>query len=226
MRYHSECGKVRRRRRCVCRALSVAAGAVVGHRAIAIMIALSAVGATGCYSARSVPVRLIDEYPSRENVSRVTVAAEPFRGNQCAKVFNHWITWKGFLPMLIVARNDGAHSATLLGSEIRLRDETGQIHCRVRANVVADQFLRSPALEAYFLFGWLSFLNADQYNDELHADWAAKELGQRVIVHPHTTVHGFAYFELKGRPRGSSLEAVVPVIDETGEHRKISMALP
>ncbi len=69
-------------------------------------------------------------------------------------------------------------------------------------------------------------MDANQHNDKLHADWAEKELGQRVIIRPHTTVHGIAYFELKNRPGGRNMKASVPIIDEAGQYHRVSLTLP
>ena len=80
---------------------SVACRAV--SRWVTVFVAtVSAFAIAGCYTVRAIPLRQIDDYPSRETASQVTVAAEPFRDKACAKVFNHRLNRKGFLPVLIV----------------------------------------------------------------------------------------------------------------------------
>lgn len=190
------------------------------------VLAVSIFATTGCYTVRSVPLRKIDQYPSRETVSQMTVAAEPFRDRACAKVFNHRLNNKGFLPVLIVVENTSDGDATLIGSDVQLIDDAGQTHLRVPSSVLAAKYERMPGLEAFLLFGWISFMDANRYNDALKADWGEKELGQRVIVHAHSTVHGFAYFELKNRPRAENLKVIVSIIDDAKQHHEISLTAP
>lgn len=226
MYYHSDCRIHSRPQREVRPTRSGVACGAVSRWATVFAVGMSTFATAGCYTAKPIPLRQISEYPVRESVSHVTVAAEPFRGRACAKVFNHRINDKGFLPVLILAENKGDSRATLLGSEIQLEDEAGQVHRRVPANVVAAKFERKPGVEAVFFFGLLSFMDASQHNDKLHADWAEKELGQRVIIRPHTTVHGIAYFELKNRSRGGPIRVIVPLIDEAGQYHRVSLTLP
>lgn len=226
MCYHSECRIHTGREREVRPTRSGVACGASSRWATVFVATVSAFATTGCYTVRPIPLRQIGEYPSRETLSHMTVAAEPFRDKACAKVFNHRLNNKGFLPVLIVARNESDSRATLLGSEVQLRDEAGQIHRRVPTSVVTAKFERNPGTEAFFLFGLISFMDANRHNDKLNGDWSEKELGQRVIVRPHTTVHGFAYFKLKNRPRGSNMRVIVPIIDEAGQYHRISLTLP
>ena len=202
------CSSVRQtsRRRAVCSACRIA-----GVLSIALFIALP--GSAGCSAVKPIPVREVADYPNCQNVSNVRVAADAFRAPRTRKTFNHGINEKGFLPVLIVVRNDSADSVTLNAGEIHLRDAMGRIHRRIPARVVAGNFERSPGAEAFFLFGLISFLDADRWNEKLHADWQDKEIANRVIVQPHSTAYGFAYFELPKSEQQSALSVTVPVID-------------
>lgn len=199
---------------------------VVSRMTITLVAVTSILGSAGCYTVKPIPLRQIDEYPVRESVSDVTVAVEALRDRACEEVFNRRLSSKGFVPVLVVVGNRSNSVVTLLGSGIQLQDEAGQIHHRVPARVVAAKYERQPGLEAVLLFGMLSFMDANQHNDKLHADWAEKELGQRMIVRPHTTVHGIAYFNLEDRPRVCNLTASVPIIDEEGQYHRVALALP
>ena len=226
MCYRSECRVHPRREQKVRPTRSSVVCGAVSRWATVFVVATSAVAVAGCYTVRPIPLRQIGEYPTREIISHVTVAVEAFRDKACAKVFNHRINDKGFLPVLIVAGNESDNRVTLLGSEVQLEGEGGQVHRRVRANVVAARYERKPGVEAFFFFGLLSFMDANQHNDKLHGDWVEKELGQRVIVRPHTTVHGFVYFNPKNRLHGRNVRVIVPFIDEAGQYHRVSLTLP
>ncbi len=146
MYYHSECRMHSRPEREVRPTRSRVACGAVSRWATVFAIAMSTFATAGCYTAKPIPLRQISEYPVRETVSHVTVAAEPFRDRACEKVFNHRLNNKGFLPVLIVAENKGDSRATLLGSEVQFEDEAGQIHRRVPANVVAAKYELKPGV--------------------------------------------------------------------------------
>ena len=182
-------------------------------------------GPAGCSTAKPIPVREMTEYPNRRSISTVSVAAEAFHAPQTRKVFNHGINEKGFLPVLIVVRNDDRVPIIINASDIRLRDAWGEVHWRVPARVLAGNFERSPGWEAVLLFGLLSFMDADRWNAKLHADWQDKELANRVVLQPHSTAYRFVYFELPKREQKNKLSVIVPIINGEKKYNEVVLEL-
>ncbi len=182
-----------------------------------VIVSLVLLPLSGCATIKPIPVRPLEDYPNRMSISEVSVAVEAFHAPQTAKVFNHRINDKGFLPVLLVIRNDGDDPIAVNAGEITLRPAQGQIRRRIPARVLAGRFERSAGAEAVLLFGIFSFMDANQANDKLHADWQDKELAKRILLQPHSTAYGFTYFELAKREQQNKMTLTVPVL--CGEYK-------
>lgn len=185
-----------------------------------------AIMSAGCYTVRPIPLREMDEYSCREKVGDVTIAAEAFVGRHSADVFNHDVNEKGFLPVLVLVRNDGSVPVTINGGDICLRDSSDRTCHRVPAKVVASTCERNAGVEAALLFGMLSFMDANQSNDKMHADWQEKELATRLVVPPKSSSYGFAYFQAHNDRYERGASVVVPIVRGSDEYKEVIVRLP
>ncbi|MFQ5962061.1 MAG: hypothetical protein ACE5MG_11760, partial [Candidatus Methylomirabilales bacterium] len=176
----------------------------------------------GCPSHKIVALAAqpIEAYPGRQTVNGVTITAEPFHSKEKSeKAFTVDLTEEGYVPILLVMKNQSKDNILLRRDDIELLDTRGNVVKPMPANVMAEDFEHNKVALAIIGFGIFSYAAAEEANKEMVRDWSDKGLPAEKILMPNRKAHGVLYFKLeKGLATLANSTLHIPVTNlRTGE---------
>lgn len=184
-------------------------------------------GGTGCaYRPHQLPAEELAGCPNLVRHQDLRLAATTFDPATAKSVLNEPVSDKGFVPVLLIIRNEGGERAVIDGARVRLEDGRGSAIARTGAGDVAKRCEKSVALHV-ILFGWLSGLGASQYNRDMTEDWKSKDLPDYAVVEPHMSLNKLVFYSVKENCAVQGGRIIVPVaVRNSPNYEEVACVLP
>ena len=154
---------------------------------------------TGCatYQYGITDVRPVSEYPNRTQVDGISLAVDPYDSTEKAeKGFHVDVTSEGFYPVNLIFKNDTKDHVIVFRDSIVLIDGSGNSRRPVRGANMYNAFENNKIAYAFFGFGILSYMSAEEANRKMETDWRQKEIPEQLVIQPGRKANGFVYFQL------------------------------
>ncbi len=197
------------------------------HNQLLLLTTVTLTSLVGCaYKPKALPIRQIQEYPNVVVQQDTSLAAEQWNRTTSSHVLGQPVNSKGFVPLLVVVKNNGSNRAIIDGDRIVLEDGQGQLHERVDTEIVLKKCEKSVALHFAF-FGALAGLSAGDYNKKMAEDWRDKEFPSQVVLEPYMSTAGLLFYRIEDEASVSGSRLLVPLAAwGKDDYEEVSCVLP
>ena len=168
-----------------------------------------AISICGCatYKSQMVLVKDVNEYSNKFTISNVVIAVDPFDEEEKSKaVFYVDLATKDIKSLQIIISNNSEDNISIIRSQIRLIDGSGNEYKPVESKYVYDLFENDQLAYGFWGCGMLSYMSAEQANKKMKSDWYEKEFPEEKTVLVNRGGDGFLFFKTNKHLKGCSLK--------------------
>lgn len=181
--------------------------------------------AVSCTSHKisEVPAFIFDESVYRIEKDRVVIGVDPYFDIETIEdAFDVDMSKGGFYPIRLRISNLTNDRLVINRGEIYLVAETGDKYAAVSSEDVVKDLRHNSVAYGLLGFGIFSFMDAEEANAKMKADWSSKELPLSMFFGRDQAQTGFVYFRLPEniRPECTTLQVTA---ENFTTHSKITL---
>lgn len=165
------------------------------HAALGVMIL--ALGACASYDQKHVDYQALETFKNSTTLEDITLSAEAYDTEvEVTGAFDENLNKKGYYPVQVLLENSTQEKVVVLRESVELLAPNGEHYRPVGAAVMADEFEDNAMAYALFGFGILSYMSAQDANQQRSVDYQHKDLGESTIIAAGRKRGAFIYFKL------------------------------